>query len=71
MIPYKLYKLFWPPPLSNPYVPLLYLNTGTNICAIQELACQMNIPNIQMPITTLIVEENNIVLNTLADFDLS
>ena len=70
MIPYKLYKLFCPPPLSNPYVPLLYLNTGTNICAIQELAFQMGVPNVKMPENIEIIQQNNVILNTLADFDL-
>ena len=70
MIPYKLYKLFCPPPLSNPYVPLLYLNAGTNICAIQELAFQMGVANVKMPENIEIIQQNNVILNALADFDL-
>lgn len=73
MLPYKLYKLFCPPPLSNPYVPILYLNGGTNICAIHELAIELNIPNILSPHSPnklRICEQNNYVLYNLADFDL-
>lgn len=73
MLPYKLYKLFCPPPLSNPYVPILYLNGGTNICAIHELAIELNIPNILSPVgpnKLRICEQNNYVLYNLADFDL-
>ena len=70
MVPYKLYKLFCPPPLTNPYVPVLYLNFGTNICAIQELAVQMGVPNVKMPENITIVEQNNFIINALADFDL-
>jgi hypothetical protein len=73
MLPYKLYKLFCPPPLSNPYVPVLYLNGGTNICAIHELAIELNISNILSPIgpnKLRICEQNNYILYNLAEFDL-
>ena len=73
MIPYKLYKVFCPPPLTNPYVPILYLNGGTNICAIHEYAYQMGVPNISLPVgpnKMRIVEQNNIVINELVDFDI-
>lgn len=70
MVPYKLYKLFCPPPLTNPYVPVLYLNMGTNICAIQELALQMGVPNIYMPDNLEIVKQNNKIINQLADFEI-
>ena len=70
MVPYKLYKIFCPPPLSNPYVPVLYLNMGTNICAIQELAIQMGVRNLYMPVNIENVEHNNDVMNHLADFEL-
>ena len=73
MLPYKLYKIFCPPPLSNPYVPILYLNGGTNICAIHELALELNIPNIISPCgpnKLRICEQNNYILYQLADFDL-
>lgn len=70
MVPYKLYKLFCPPPLDNPYVPMLYMNMGTNICAIQELAVQMNVPGVYIPVNPTMVEQNNIIINRLADFEL-
>jgi len=71
MVPYKLYKIFCPPPLTNPYVPVLYLNMGTNICAIQELALQMGVPNLYMPVNIENIEHNNDIMNNLADFELS
>lgn len=71
MVPYKLYKLFCPPPLTNPYVPILYLNMGTNICAIQELAIQMGVPNLYMPENVECVNHNNKIINALADFELN
>lgn len=71
MVPYKLYKLFCPPPLTNPYVPILYLNMGTNICAIQELAIQMGVPNLYMPENIECVHHNNKIINALADFELN
>lgn len=70
MVPYKLYKLFCPPPLTNPYVPVLYLNMGTNICAIQELAIQMGVSNLYMPENIDCVNHNNKIINELADFEL-
>lgn len=71
MVPYKLYKLFCPPPLTNPYVPILYLNMGTNICAIQELAIQMGVPNLYIPENVECVNHNNKIINALADFELN
>jgi hypothetical protein len=70
MVPFKLYKLFCPPPLTNPYVPVLYLNMGTNICAIQELAIQMGVSNLYMPENIECVNHNNKIINALADFEL-
>jgi len=75
MIPYKIYKLICPPPLTNPYLPKLYLlseGAGNNIIGIQKLAFDKGVPNISDPTNSTDIEYtvkmNNITLNMMANF---